>query len=298
MLPGADDLRRIALRRVRRPDVEVVAELRRQEPAGERQEELLQLHVLAPLHGLHVPERIDVGLVEALLIQIARVAEEPEVHLALVALDEQESDVGDVARAPSSWAPACRRRPRRARRRSRPRSRPRPRRPCRRSPRSFRAGTADAPDDRASTTPFDVSAGHCWRSPTFDAHVMMTALGTVTGDWVASGGEAGAAPPGACAAGRPCDAAPGRGPTGTWRRQREDVRSDPGDGHSAKGDNAGDRRLFTWPRNDCAPPTARTRAGATPPACVTPARRKDVERLDASLTAGAVPRAARGFREP
>ena len=39
-IAGADDLRRIALRRVRRPDVQVVAELRRQEPAGERREEL------------------------------------------------------------------------------------------------------------------------------------------------------------------------------------------------------------------------------------------------------------------
>ena len=99
---GADDLRGIALRGVRRPDIEVVAKLRRQEPAGERQEELVQLDVLAPLHGLHVAEGVGVGLVEALLIQIARVAEEPHVHLALLALDEQESAVRDVLGAPSS----------------------------------------------------------------------------------------------------------------------------------------------------------------------------------------------------
>ena len=95
---GADDLRGIALRRVRRPDVQVVAELRRQEPAGERQEELVQLDVFAPLHGLHVAERIRVGLVEPLLIEVAGVAEEADVHLALVALDDQESGIRDVAR--------------------------------------------------------------------------------------------------------------------------------------------------------------------------------------------------------
>ena len=97
-VPGADDLRRIALRRVRRPHVEVVTELRRQEPAGERQEELLQLRVLAPLHRVDVPECIRVGFVEAQLIEIARVAEKADVHLAEVVLDDQKSAVRDVTR--------------------------------------------------------------------------------------------------------------------------------------------------------------------------------------------------------
>ena len=95
-IAGADDLRRIALRRVRRPDIQVVAELRREEPAGERREELLQLDVLPQLHVLRVAEGVDVGRIEAPLIQIARVAEEPEVDLALLAVVEQEPEVGNV----------------------------------------------------------------------------------------------------------------------------------------------------------------------------------------------------------
>ena len=53
---GANDLRRITLGRVRRPDVQVVAKLRREIPSGERREKLLQLDVLAPHHGPRVAE--------------------------------------------------------------------------------------------------------------------------------------------------------------------------------------------------------------------------------------------------
>jgi hypothetical protein len=93
---GADDLRRVALRRVRRPDVEVVAHLRREEPAGEGQEELVELEVLALLDGLGVAEGVGVARVEPLLVQVAGVAEEPDVDLALLARHEQEPCVGDV----------------------------------------------------------------------------------------------------------------------------------------------------------------------------------------------------------
>ena len=82
---GADDLRRIALRRVRRPDVQVVAELRRQEPAGERREELRQLDVLPLLNRVLDAEGVRVGRVDVPLIEIARVAEEAEIDLALLA---------------------------------------------------------------------------------------------------------------------------------------------------------------------------------------------------------------------
>ena len=92
----AHDLRRVALRGVRRPDVEVVAHLRREEPARERREELLQLDVLAPLNGLRVAEGVDVGLVQVPLVQISSVAEEPEIHLALGVVDEQEADIRNV----------------------------------------------------------------------------------------------------------------------------------------------------------------------------------------------------------
>ncbi len=92
----AHDLRRIALRGVRRPDVEVVAHLRREEPPRERREELLQLDVLAPLNGLRVAEGVDVGRVQIPLVQIPRVAEEPEIDLALVAVEQQEADVRNV----------------------------------------------------------------------------------------------------------------------------------------------------------------------------------------------------------
>ena len=51
---------------------------------------------------LRVAEGVDVGLVQIPLIQIARVAEEPEIDLALVAVEEQEADVRNVRRA--AWA--------------------------------------------------------------------------------------------------------------------------------------------------------------------------------------------------
>ena len=94
---AADHLRGIALRRVRRPDIEVVAELRREEPAVEGQEELLQLEVLTPRHRLHVAESVGVRVVQPELIQIPHVGEEPRVHLAFVAVEEQEPAVRDVA---------------------------------------------------------------------------------------------------------------------------------------------------------------------------------------------------------
>ncbi len=93
---GAHHLRRVALRRVRGPDVEVVAELRRQEPAGERQEELVELDVLALLDRLGIAEGVHVGRVQSLLVQVARVAEEPDVDLALLPGDDPEAGVGDV----------------------------------------------------------------------------------------------------------------------------------------------------------------------------------------------------------
>ena len=167
----ADDLRRIALRCVRRPDVEVVAHLRREEPPRERREELLQLDVLAPLDGLRVAEGVDVGLVQIPLVQIARVAEEPEIDLALVAVEEQEADVRNV-REGLGLLRLRFLRPRRCR--TRRCSRPTPRRWSGRSPRSFRADTARPPVDRSSTTPADVSAEHCVRSPGFEAHATVT----------------------------------------------------------------------------------------------------------------------------
>ena len=105
---GADDLRRIALRRVRRPDVQVVAELRRQEPAGERREELRQLNVLPLLNGVRDAEGVGVGRVDVPLIEIAHVAEEPEVDFALLARRTAETRRWGRARAasPSSAAPA------------------------------------------------------------------------------------------------------------------------------------------------------------------------------------------------
>ena len=100
-IAAADDLRRIALRRVRRPDIEVVAELRRHEPAGERREELRELNVLPLLNGVRDAEGVRVGRVDVPLIEIARVAEEPEIDLALLAVVEQEPGVGDVLEAAS-----------------------------------------------------------------------------------------------------------------------------------------------------------------------------------------------------
>ena len=94
----ADNLGRVPLRCIRRPDVEVVAHFRREEPTGERREELLQLDVLAPLNGLRVAEGVDVGLVQIPLVQITPVGEEPEIYLALVTVEEQEADVRNVRR--------------------------------------------------------------------------------------------------------------------------------------------------------------------------------------------------------
>ena len=93
---GAHHLRRVALRGVRGPDVQVVAHLRRQEPAREGQEELVELEVLALLDGLGVAERVLVGRVQSLLVQVARVADEPDVDLALLPGDDPEASVGDV----------------------------------------------------------------------------------------------------------------------------------------------------------------------------------------------------------
>ncbi len=69
-IAGADDLRRIALRRVRRPDVEVVAELRRHEPTGERRKELRELNVLPLLNGVRDAEGIRIRRVDVPLIEI------------------------------------------------------------------------------------------------------------------------------------------------------------------------------------------------------------------------------------
>src|SRR6185436_10729362 len=46
-IAGTDYLRRITLRRIGRPYVEVVPEFRGEKPAGKRQEELVQLKVFA-----------------------------------------------------------------------------------------------------------------------------------------------------------------------------------------------------------------------------------------------------------
>ena len=93
---GADDLGRIALRRVRRPDIEVVAKLRCEKPPGEWRKKLLQLDVLTPVDGVCIAERVDIGLIQIPLVQVPRVAEEPKIDLALLAVDEQEPGVGNV----------------------------------------------------------------------------------------------------------------------------------------------------------------------------------------------------------
>ncbi len=196
---GAHHLRRVALGHVRGPDVQVVAHLRCQEPAGERQEELVELDVLALLDRLGVPEGVGVGRVQALLVQVAHVAEEPHVDLALLALDQQEPGVGDVlgATAPSP-PPSPRPRPARGRPRTPRHSRPTPRCPCRRSPRSCPEGRRTAPCERAIATPPDVSAGQCCRSPGFDEHETSggraaSAAGVPPAACTASGAAAGAA---------------------------------------------------------------------------------------------------------
>ena len=129
--------------------------MRNQPDEGE--EELVELDVLALLHLVSVAEGVGVGRVETLLIEVARVAEEPHVDLALLALVEQEPGVGNVLGRPlladggagsgSAGSPSVA--PREARRPPRPRtsrrSRRPPRPPGRRSPRSCRAGRVPAP---------------------------------------------------------------------------------------------------------------------------------------------------------
>ncbi len=104
----AHDLRRIALRGVRGPDVEVVAHLRREKPPREGREEFLQLDVLAQRNSLRVAEGVHVCLVEISLVQIPRVAEQAEIDLALVAVDEQEARRSECARG--AWVSTAARR--------------------------------------------------------------------------------------------------------------------------------------------------------------------------------------------
>ena len=137
----ADDLRRVTLRGVRRPDVQVVAELRREKPSRERREELRQLDVLLPQHVVRVAEVIDVRRIQAQLVEIPRVAEEPEVDLAFLAVEQQEPEVGDVLRClffSSDSSVLGLRETRRC-------TRPTPRCRCRRSPTTSRADTAPSP---------------------------------------------------------------------------------------------------------------------------------------------------------
>src|SRR4029079_6620711 len=88
----------IALRGIRRPDVQVVAKFRRQEPAAERREELRELDVLPLLDGVLDAERVDVALVEVPLIQVPDIAEETQIHLSLLALEEKKAAVRHVLR--------------------------------------------------------------------------------------------------------------------------------------------------------------------------------------------------------
>src|SRR6185436_11206210 len=89
----AHDLRRIALRGVRRPDVEVVAHLRCEKPPRKGREEFLQLDVLTQRNSLRVAKGVVVCLVEISLVQIPRIAEQAEIDLALFGVDKQEADV-------------------------------------------------------------------------------------------------------------------------------------------------------------------------------------------------------------
>jgi hypothetical protein len=95
---GANHLRRIALGRVGRPDVQVVTEPRIEEPARKRRKELRQLHVLATLHRFRVAEGVHVGLIDVPLIQVARVAEQTEVDLSFFTVEQQKPPVRHVRR--------------------------------------------------------------------------------------------------------------------------------------------------------------------------------------------------------
>ena len=86
-------------------------------------------------------EGVDVGRIQAQLVQIARVAEEPEIDLAFLAVVQQESEVGNVLERLLLGLLVARP----GRRGTRRCSRPTPRCRCRRIPRSFRAGTAPRP---------------------------------------------------------------------------------------------------------------------------------------------------------
>jgi hypothetical protein len=66
------------------------------------------LNVLTPLNRARVAEGIDIRLVEISLVQVPRIAEEAEIDLTLVAVEEQESHVGNVTRHARFGSVRCR----------------------------------------------------------------------------------------------------------------------------------------------------------------------------------------------
>ncbi len=95
-IAAADHLRRITLRGIGRPDVQVVAEFGRQEPAAERREKLRQLNVLALLNRMLDAEGVGVRRVDTELIQVAHVAEQAEEDFAFLARVEAKTEIGDI----------------------------------------------------------------------------------------------------------------------------------------------------------------------------------------------------------
>ena len=118
---GHDDLRSLALARVRRPHVEEVAEPRIDHPAVGVDLRLLELEVLAEVEGDVPPEGVLVLVVERLLVQVADVGVELEVEGAPRLLGDGDTARGRLPRRPGSRRGARRRPARVPPRASRPR---------------------------------------------------------------------------------------------------------------------------------------------------------------------------------
>ena len=94
---GHDHLCRVALAGVGRPRVEEVMQLGIKDPAPEADVYLLKLEVITRIDTRGAPEIIGIAALEILLIQIAGVAENPEVDFTHVRVEQVKAFARPVA---------------------------------------------------------------------------------------------------------------------------------------------------------------------------------------------------------
>lgn len=95
-VPGDHDLGGLAEAGVGAPDVSEVAQLGRQDPPEGGDLHFVELQVLPLLQVARTSEPVRVGRVEARLVQVADVAEDPDVQLAELGLRDSEAGAGRV----------------------------------------------------------------------------------------------------------------------------------------------------------------------------------------------------------